>query len=284
VSRSSSFIAMFRSTQIIITTLLVAVAGICFHIPESSQATTIRSTVKFQPRPAGGLRNSIGDEVSLGIEGVTAVSYNTAFLYGVSSLGSVILRTQDGGRHWQEMMTSDDRSRIRWVGFANAQVGWAMLEDYWGEAGGPITLHRTLNGGKTWKALSMVPTNSRYWALLNIRIFSDQQIQVDIFDAPDSNETPAQYAFSHKTVDGGKTWQTRSIVYVPNKMQEQYIKEYQQLILNRSIGFDGSHWQLAQSSDQDTILVQRKVSNSGNFDDISIPSDWGYRQGRIVPR
>jgi hypothetical protein len=282
VPGSSIFIAMFRSTKIIITALLVA--GVCFYVSEPVWAATIRSTVSFQPRPAGGLRNSVGDEVSLGIEGVAAVNNNIAFLYGVSSLGSIILRTQDGGRHWQEIMASDDRSRIRWVGFANAQVGWAILEDYWGEAGGPITLHRTLNGGKTWKALSIVPTNSRYWTLLNIRIFSDQQIQVDTFDAPDTHETPSQYAFSHKTVDGGKTWQTTSIVYVPNKMQDQYIKERQQLVLNRSIGFDGSQWQLAQSSDQKTILVQQKERNSTNFNEISIPSDWGWRQGRIVPR
>ncbi len=275
---------MFRFTQIIIAALLAAVAGVCFYIPEPSWAAIIRSTVSFQPRPAGGLRNSIGDEVSLNIEGVSAVSNNVAFLYGLSSLGSVLLRTQDGGRHWQEVMKSDDRSRVRWVGFANPQIGWALVEDYWGEAGGPITLHRTLNGGKTWKALSIVPTNSRYWTLLNIRIFNDQQIQIDTLDAPDTMETPAQYAFSLKTVDGGTTWQTTSVVYIPAKIADRYVKEHQQLGLKKSIGFDGSHWQLAQNSSQESILVQSKATNSTDFASITIPSEWGYQQGRIVPR
>jgi hypothetical protein len=267
-----------------IAPLLAAVAGVYFYLPAPAWAETVRSTVNFQSRPQGGLRNSIGDEISLNIEGISAVSQNVAFLYGLSSLGSVILRTQDGGRHWQEVMNSDDRSRIRWVGFANPQVGWALLEDYWGEAGGPITLHRTWNGGKTWQALSIVPTNSRYWTLLNIRILNDRQIQIDTFDAPDRMETPPQYVFSLKTLDGGQTWQTTSIVYIPAKMQDRYVQEHQQLGLSKSIGFDGSSWQLVQSSDQRSILVQHKASNSPDLVDITIPSEWGYRQGRIVPR
>jgi hypothetical protein len=275
---------MFRSPQIIIAPLLASVAGVCFYLPALAWAETVRSTVNFQARPVGGLRNSIGDEISLDIAGVSAVSKNVAFLYGLSSVGSVILRTQDGGRHWQEVMKSDDHSRVRWVGFANPQVGWALLEDYWGEAGGPITLHRTWNGGKTWQALSIVPTNSRYWTLLNIRILTDRQLQIDTFDAPDTMETPSQYAFSLQTLDGGQTWQATSIVYIPAKMQDQYVQENQRLDLSKSIGFDGSSWQLAQSSDQRSILVQYKASNSPDFVNITIPSEWGYRQGRIVPR
>jgi hypothetical protein len=79
------------------TIIATSLAGFYCSAPIPAWADTIRSLVSFQTRPLDMLRNSIGDEVSLDIAGISAIDKNIAFLYGRSSLGSLLLRTQDGG-------------------------------------------------------------------------------------------------------------------------------------------------------------------------------------------
>jgi hypothetical protein len=276
---------MSRIKAVIVTSWLATLLGLGWPGPVLSMLTepAVPAVVTFQPRPLGTARNFGGDdEVSLEITGIAAISNNVAVTYGVSSLGSVLLRTQDGGRRWQETMNFDSRSRVVWAGFANSQVGWALLEDYWGEAGGPITIHRTLDGGKTWQALSSPPTKVNYWGLLNVRILSSRQVQVDVEDAAEIEEA-ADVVFRHETSDGGKTWRTTRLKETRAQMLDRYQKSGHPFNRQESTGFDGSQWQVKVDYEKDkTITIQRRAMKSGAVRNFSMPVDWSYARGRIV--
>lgn len=273
---------MLRFKRVIALLLLVATIGGVMSPTAIFGAVTVPAQVSFQLRPAGTLQNSIGDTVSLEIKGITAVNSNVAILYGGSSLGSVLLRTSDGGRRWQETMKFDDRSRVIWADFANSQVGWALSEDFWGESGGPITIHQTLDAGKTWQALSIVPTNSRYWSLVNVIIINSYHLEIDVYDAPDRQETPPQYFYRLTTTNGGKTWSSNRLLLSREELLKKYKNSGRILNYEQSTGVDRSDWVIKKGRYQ--LLVKHRLPRSKSSVVFSIPIEWRYRENKIVPR
>ena len=252
------------------------------QLPKSISASSVifldRYNLSF---PNGVEDNAIKNSISLDIVGICAFDKNVVFLYGLSSVGSVLLRTEDGGRQWQEVMPSDPRSRVRWVGFADAKTGWALVEDYWGEAGGPIALYLTIDTGKTWKQLSIVPTITRYWSFVNIQLFDAKKGQIDILDGKDSDAL-IEYVFTWITVDGGRTWQEANRRYLtPDAIADM---QFQQPKLDKSAGKDGSQWEYDDRSNPEKIIVKRRLSDNQPLTAVAIPKYWDYKNRRIVPR
>ncbi len=276
---------MSKYKQVIATMIVMLLAGfgstattqLPTSIPVSSVIFLDRSGLSF---PNGVEDDAIKNRISLDIIGICSLDKNVAFLYGLSSVGSVLLRTEDGGLQWQEVMQSDPRSQVRWVGFADAKTGWALVEDYWGEAGGPIALYLTTDTGKTWKPLSIVPTITRYWSFVNIQLFDAQKGQIDLLDGQDS-EALSEYVFTWTTVDGGRTWQETNRRYV----SQDAIKDMQlPHKLDRSAGKDGSQWEYDDRSDPEKIIVKRRLSANQPLTSVAIQKYWDYKNKRIVPR
>lgn len=247
-------------------------------IPVSSVIFLDRSNRSF---PNSVEEGAIKNRISLDIIGICALDKNVAFLYGLSSVGSVLLRTKDGGLQWQEVMQSDSRSRVRWVGFADAKTGWALVEDYWGESGGPIALYLTTDTGKTWKQLSIVPTITRYWSFVNIQLFDAKKGQIDILDGQDS-EAETEYVFTWTTVDGGRTWQETNRRYLFSDVIKDM--QLQEPKLDRFTGKDGSQWEYDDRSDPEKIIVKRRLSDNQPLTAVAIQKYWDYKNKRIVPR
>lgn len=277
---------MFKYKQAIATVIVMLLAGL--NSPATTQLPTSIpvSSVMFLDRSNLSFPNSVEDDaiknrISLDIIGICAIDKNVAFLYGLSSVGSVLLKTEDGGLQWRESHTSDPRSRVRWVGFADGKTGWALVEDYWGEAGGPIALYLTTDTGKTWKPLSIVPTITRYWSFVNIQLFDAKKGQIDLLDGQDS-ESPIEYLFTWTTLDGGRTWQQTNRRYLsPDAIKDMPL---QQPKLDRFTDKDGSQWEYDDRSDPEKIIVKRRLSDNQPLTAVAIQKYWDYKNKRIVPR
>jgi photosystem II stability/assembly factor-like uncharacterized protein len=229
--------------------------------------------------PEGVERNAAQGGVSLEFDGICAIDKNIAFLYGQTDVGATLLRTTDKGKQWQEGITQAPSSSVRYVVFSNNSIGWALVENFQGEAGGPITLYRTTNTGQTWKALSMVPTKSTYWHLINVQFVNPQQGHIDIFyDNFDYIDRPHIAILT--TLDGGLTWQETKRL---DGIAADLYSYNHHLQRDRSTASDGTYWQVEHQWNERKILVKQKLPGNKLFVLNVIPMDWGYKKGQIVP-
>jgi hypothetical protein len=254
---------------------------------QSSTPTISSTTVRFLNRQ--GKEFAVGVEskatqkgVSLNPLGISALNQNIAFIYGLSTVGSILLRTEDGGKNWQEVMSSDPRSRVPYVVFANQSVGWALLEDSWGEVSGPITLYRTRDAGRTWMKLSDFPLYSIGWYLFDVRFLDIKRGQIDIYNAREEGGHCSPCLLNFTTSDGGLTWGlTNQMKFKDSTAGEAYQDTYSPLRFDRSIGLDGSSWQLVNETKYITVL--RGFKGQAPAIVSTIPKQWGYNQGEIIP-
>jgi hypothetical protein len=234
--------------------------------------------------PIGVESTATNSGVSLYPLGISALNHNVAFLYGLSDVGSILLRTRDGGKRWQEVMPSDPESRVVYVAFANESNGWALVERYWGEAGGPITLFQTIDGGLTWKELTVLPLNSRYWSLTNVQFFNPEKGQIDIYnyDAELSGNCD-KCLLTYKTIDGGRTWtETKRLLFRNADEGKAYLQSHTPIKFDRSMGTDRSGWYFHEN--REAILVRRSQIGQNLATVGFIPKHWDYSQGQIVPK
>jgi hypothetical protein len=96
-------------------------------------------------------------EYQLGPSGIYALNRETVFLFGgvreVSNdwwgpYYSMLLRSDDGGKHWQEVMQPVVGSDLAEMDFLENRNGWALV--VWiTEGAGPASLYRTTDYGES---------------------------------------------------------------------------------------------------------------------------------------
>lgn len=241
--------------------------------PTASIKFLNRSKLNF---PNGVESNATNGGISIEFDGIYALDRDVAFLYGQTDVGATLLRTEDRGKHWQEKIIFEPSSSVRAVVFSSAKIGWALVEYFQGEAGGPITLYGTVDAGRTWQVLSNVPTIGTYWQLVNVRFFDRQNGQIDIYQY----ETDPHIAIL-KTTDGGRTWQ--KIRRIESAEIDSYPRSHRSP-MNRSIGRDSSYWEMEQKSNANRIFVKQRLAGENLAVVSNIPKSWGYQQNLIVPR
>jgi photosystem II stability/assembly factor-like uncharacterized protein len=144
-----------------------------------------------------------------------ALDKETAFIFGsVDNLGggydtnhrSILLRTDDGGKHWVETMTPVRGSDIQQLTFLDNGQGWALIQ--WTiEGPGGISIAHTSDYGQTWDKPVAIPTG--YYGYPGEMQFSDKQNGlVPIIYGADIEPRLVLVT----TSDGGQTWEeTRRI-------------------------------------------------------------------------
>jgi photosystem II stability/assembly factor-like uncharacterized protein len=74
-----------------------------------------------------------------------------------------IFATDDGGRTWSETAMFKGAGDVSQLTFVNAQDGWLLMDEYFGETPQPVWLYRTVDGGRHWSPATTVPSSSTYW-------------------------------------------------------------------------------------------------------------------------
>jgi hypothetical protein len=214
------------------------------ELPDS--LTTIESGMDI---PSAWDSPQIKDGLIFYVRGIYAINKDMAFIFGGfnvpgGTIGSLLLRSTDGGLHWKEVLNPIDYHAITHVVFIDNGEGWAIST--WQMEGELDTrFWHTTDYGETWQERKgHLPTS------LGIRVFDSQHIQVkslswwgDRYMIWDSH-------------DGGTTWS--EIIGIPvnatnvNAVVEAYAdmpggrygNYYRCETVCTAYGQDGSKWQI----------------------------------------
>src|SRR6185436_16101431 len=153
----------------IIITLVVACGPVTpiALVPTSTIAPVIPSaTATFIPEPVIEFLSPNllfpPDEYGLTLDaGIYALSKDIVFLFGSlynapGTQQSTILLSDDGGKHWIEVMDPQKGSSVLDFQMLDTGEGWALVMWVVEGPGAPILFH-TKDFGKTWMKLSEVP-------------------------------------------------------------------------------------------------------------------------------
>jgi hypothetical protein len=243
--------------------------------------------------------------VKLKLTGVYAIDKDAAFLFGAlkpSEDGidlSVILRSEDGGRSWLQVLSANLGQSIYHVAFVDHGVGWAIamndVEDL-----SAYDLYRSFDYGKTWsEPIEFGEWNFRPWGIK----FTDKnngQITFDKFTS-----SPSDRFGIISTTDGGVTWnETLSVFLFPDdperldELKKQYVappggdfgsywKDWDsdwntEINIYRAKGQDGSEWQFYYYEPaNEYIVLSRPDSKSAWHVASTIYNQFTYDKGHV---
>jgi hypothetical protein len=268
--------------------------------PIGSPAPTSTATVSFAPVQflntetgfLGGLEEVAATSgVDLGVSGIYALDKATAFLFGSmdvygNTMFSIVLMTEDGGKHWTEVMPRIAGSSVLFVSFVEGGKGWALA--MWTVEGpGAATLYHSTDYGRTWHKLSDVPKWAWYGVPIRMEFYDEKRGQIDIvYDVglPSTN----RIAFL-TTSDGGLSWQETGSYSLSAETSEGVATAeaiYQQNHAadpDQSTGRDGSSWKVRAGGEFPYVTVLRKLTTESDWSAVSlIPRTFKYQDGKIL--
>jgi hypothetical protein len=265
--------------------------------PSAIPTATTRPLPVIQFLPADQTwreRQAEEDGFTLGV-GIYAINKDIVFLLGglrvpAGTSQSTLLRSEDGGEHWVEVMKPIPANNILQVEFMDDGIGWALA--MWTvEGAGDITLYHTTDYGETWQEWANVPKRQWYGYPIKMSFSDKKHGQIDmVYDEglPDTN----RIAYI-TTVDGGVTWQENgSLTLNAFKSPEDDKGDYFEVVsayirknskdYSQSVGFDGSLWKVDVEESADQIIVRKRVE-TGNWISTSVLSQkYKYVDGRVI--
>lgn len=288
---------MPRAIRIIFTIVFVGVTAGCGSQEAATTPAPI-ATVQFfgDQVELGGTQwmesQAIEGGVRLELEGIYALDKDVAFLFGglgvpAGTIRSVMLRTNDGGKHWAEVMNPVPASVVRQATFVDGGQGWAMVP-WTVEGPGPVLVFHSKDYGQTWEKVSSVPKWQWYGYAIRMQFFSGRNGQIDmIYDIglPSTNRV----AFL-TTSDGGVTWQETGGIPLGNSREAMATAEasYRSELSDtyKSIGQDGSYWAIEPSrwdwqTRQITVSQQNRAASGWSVVSV-IPKDLEYVDGKVA--
>ncbi len=267
---------------LVIITLLVACGPVTPVIPEA----TPEPVISFLPpdllgEPSNGVTLNVG---------IFAFNKDIAFLFGdVFEAGGVqqstLLRSNDGGKHWLEVMHPQKGSSVLEFQMLKTGEGWALVMWVVEGPGAPILFHTT-DFGKNWIQLSQVPKPEWYAYPANMVFFDNNNGQMVMSVYGGLHDRLAYMT----TYDGGLSWQETGSYTPPFDSPEiQYFalvalyKADLQHIQSTSLDYS-SKWNLEVSDE--SIIINRQLNESYSWSEWetmnTLPKQFDYRDGQII--
>jgi hypothetical protein len=224
--------------------------------------TPVSTRVKFLGASKNGKCDWNGlnnDYASIFLPRIYAIDKNTVFVFFAiegydSGYRTLILRSEDGGISWQEVMTPLLRSAIFHINFINNKVGWALAITGT-EGPGDFTLYKSFDGGKSWGKVTIIQNRSMEGT---IGMSFTNELKGEIILGR-SAITPKSIVL--RTSDGGLNW---------SEAESLSTTDYDALDDSLSKGLDGSEWKLNVSNNDHLIDISRRLPLNTNWSDVSI--------------
>jgi hypothetical protein len=215
--------------------------------------------------------------------GIYALDKDIVFLFGRlqvlgGSVRSLLLRSDDGGKHWHEVMQPEKASDVTKLAFVEDGDGWALV--MWTVEGpGPACLYHTTDYGESWQKLSDIPFPGDHSRTFGMRFLDGQHGRVMV--EPLGGDEGSCCIL--ETADGGLTWNETGDCYGADECGWSGLRRQVTIWAQ-----DGSQWRLeVQSSDVSRdlrrVVLSRRLSPGDTWAVVSsIPVYFEYSNGQLV--
>jgi hypothetical protein len=177
----------------------------------------------------------------------------TALLFGslgngAATFGSLMLRSEDGGRNWTEVMSPVRGSGIWEVVYTESGLLWALVV-WQTESPGEVRLYKSEDKGKTWRRVSKL--RKRYYDGVpeNLRFADDKHGLIEMYYGEHAGPEH-EGVWTMETRNGGRSWhQTVRITLAEHEerqKREEESNESTDVVRCR----DGSEWRLVWEPEQ----------------------------------
>ena len=213
---------------------------------------------------------SIENQVRFQVAGIYALSSDCAFLYGEFRVSggrvrSVVLKTSDGGKSWQEVMYPVRGSDVRHIDFTE-QVGRAIVLNSV-ESPGNFLIYQSMDTGNSWKRIAEID-NLNFGVPKEMMFLDEKTGQIIV-----KVSIPSQkYVYFH-TNDGGETWEEGEIL-------DEYTNNTNP---KRSLAYDKSEWEyriIGEAAQDRQIQIIRRI-----YDDefkINLPILYDFLNDQVM--
>ena len=220
--------------------------------------------------------------VRLSLRGILALDNHTAFLFGhlgpnPGPLYSVLLKTNDGGQSWTEIMEQVPASSISNFVILEDGYGWA-LATFIVETTSGTRVFRTTDFGSTWTEVSHVGGVNMF--PISITMMNQVDGRLELFQQNGNPHTDGFYELM--TIDSGVTWE--QTVFLPaSEMTYEEQSSYYRGDQTMNQAGDGSEWQLVSQESDDAYAILRRLSPNDDWETVSIiRKKYGYLDGMIL--
>ncbi len=240
------------------------------------------SVVQFLDLQLAGFPEEQAIEFGIGLFpwDVYALDKDVVFLFGelripAMSIRSLLLHSDDGGKHWYEVMQPEPGSATTELFFVDDGHGWALV--VWTvEGAGPANLYHTKDYGKSWQKLSDIPFFGGHSFTFDLQFSDKQHGQVK---AEKMLDRANHHCCTLSSTDGGLTWNETD-----DCGECDYGMRRQDVVLAR----DGSQWQVEVDSfdvskELCRVKISRRLSSENTWTVVSsIPTYFEYSSGQLV--
>lgn len=205
---------------------------------------------------------------------IFAVDRNTSFLFGAlytqGGIRSLLLRSNDGGNSWEEVMPPILNYIVFSVSFTNSKLGWAAIV-YGMESPGNIILYKSEDGGQSWSEFTHVDVSTLGYGVGSpvAMLFQDEQDGKIIIGFE-------EHFSILETEDGGVTWHETEQLPFPITVS---------LNTSENRALDWSSWKIDTSEETNNqyISISRLVAGEGDWQTTAIlPEHFKIRNGCVV--
>jgi hypothetical protein len=254
--------------------------------PEPSPPAIEFQTDSFDLEDIGWMSEQADESgVDLNVSGLRAIDKDVAFLFGgvdvaAGTIRSFLLRTGDGGKSWQEVMSPVLGSELTHVAFSDPQHGWALAQ--WAVEGpGTILLFRSTDGGKTWRQLTEVQRSQGHAVpdgtpvSMTFRSVLNGEIELAYDAESTSNDDTRMEIETLASGDGGATWR------VARRKKSKW-QPVETPTAHHDRGFDSTDWELDRHVAGDPITVRRFDRKQNHWRVTTLPTHFQYERGRVL--
>ena len=279
---------MLSITKIISALLTIAVIGTVGNSVQNSPIQPIRLQ--------GFSRDMdwIGEDKLLQVGfAILPLDKETALLFGslgngAATLGSLMLRSEDGGRNWTEVMSPVRGSGIWEVVYTKSGLLWALVV-WQTESPAEVRLYKSEDKGKTWRRVSKL--RKRYYDGVpeNLRFADDKHGLIEMYYGDNAGPEHAG-VWTMETKDGGRSWHETGRMTLAEYEERQKKQEEGKDSSDVVRGRDGSEWSLVwelglTGNEPERIHIRRRLPGEESWSTMrSIGRDFDVFGMEIIER
>jgi len=268
-------------------------------IPFQKTSSIASASINFVNMPITATMMVPNQKLSLYVYGIYAIDSNNVFLFGNVTYRSILLRSVDRGKTWQESAMTEEKCypcTISHVVFIGDGAGWAIMEEE-GE-GGEMYIWHTDNYGIAWKKITEMPRGiAKIEGFEFIDINHGRMVQT-IF-----RQSNLDGISIFTTSDGGYNWEVsfnRSFpINLDGQSRIQLLDSYLPVEKGgffgnhwdtlggstMALGQDGSQWVIENKfgpTDEKKVYVRTRSLGETEWTTYSLPFELRYDNGLII--